>query len=182
LIARIRTGQGGWHNDVVRLVGHLVSIGAADAVILGLAEALTLPGYTAEATRRDLQKMIDGARSKGWTPGSSSSAATDPAADDDGGVGEWNAATIDDTPIPPRGWLLGVILCRKVAASLIADGAVGKTTLGLAQALELATGRPLIGNFVHHRARVLYLSLEDDYDELRRRVKAAMLHYGVSPD
>jgi hypothetical protein len=65
-------------------------------------------------------------------------------------------------------------------SSLVGDGAVGKSALRLAQALALATGRPLTGEYVHHRAHVLYLSLEDDEEELRRRLKAAVLHHKVS--
>jgi hypothetical protein len=47
----------------------------------------------------------------------------------------------------------------------------------VAQLLSLATGRPLTGEHVFQRCRVLIVSLEDDADELRRRVLAAMLHH-----
>ena len=45
----------------------------------------------------------------------------------------------------------------------------------------MATGQPLTGEHVFQRCRVLILSFEDDRDELRRRVRAAMKHHGVSP-
>jgi RecA-family ATPase len=94
---------------------------------------------------------------------------------------EWDAGE-DLGEIPPRHWLLGNIFCRRFVSSLIADGGVGKTAVRIAQLLALATGRPLTGEHVFQRSRVLYLSLEDDRDELRRRVKAAMLHHGVSAE
>ncbi|TGP24889.1 MULTISPECIES: AAA family ATPase [unclassified Mesorhizobium] len=94
-------------------------------------------------------------------------------------LGEWDAGGDTDT-IPPRQWLLGNVFCRRFVSSLLADGGTGKTALRLAQALALATGRNLTGEFVFQRCRVLLVSLEDDRDELRRRVKAAMLHHGVS--
>ncbi|MCZ8546318.1 helicase RepA family protein [Mesorhizobium qingshengii] len=94
-------------------------------------------------------------------------------------LGEWDAG--DDTnPVPPRQWLLGNVFCRRFVSSLIADGGTGKTALRVAQALALATGRNLTGEYVFQRCRVLLVSLEDDKDELRRRVKAAMLHHDVS--
>ena len=48
-----------------------------------------------------------------------------------------------------------------------------------AQALALATGRDLTGEHVFQRARVLIISLEDDADELRRRILAARLHFNI---
>ena len=94
------------------------------------------------------------------------------------GLGEWNAGD-DDWLIPPREWLLGNVFCRRFVSSLQADGAVGKTSLRIAQLLALATGRPLTGEYVFRRCRVLIVSFEDDRDELRRRVRAAMLHHGI---
>ena len=93
-------------------------------------------------------------------------------------LGEWDAGE-DDEPIPPRGWLLGNIFCRRFLSSLIGDGGVGKTALRIAQLLALATGRALTGEHVFRRCRVLLISLEDDRDELRRRVRAAMWRYGI---
>lgn len=85
----------------------------------------------------------------------------------------------EDGDIPPRGWLLGNAFCRKILSGLIAAGGVGKTTYRIAQALSLATGRPLTGEHVFLRARVLIVWLEDDLLELRRRVRAAMLHHAI---
>jgi hypothetical protein len=105
--------------------------------------------------------------------------ANAPTAED--GLGEWDAGE-DDYQISPRGWLLGVTFCRGFVSSLLADGGVGKTALRHTQLLSLATGRSLTGEHVFVRCRVLIVSLEDDRDELRRRIWAAMLHHKVSPD
>jgi DNA polymerase I-like protein with 3'-5' exonuclease and polymerase domains len=82
---------------------------------------------------------------------------------------------------PPRGLLLGGQFCRKFLSGLVAPGAVGKTSLRIAQALSLATQRELTGQRVYRRCRVLILSFEDDNEELDRRVLAACLHHNVSP-
>jgi hypothetical protein len=96
-------------------------------------------------------------------------------------LGEWDAGE-DDAEIPPRGWLLGNSFCRRFLSGVLGDGAVGKTALRIAQLLSLATGRPLTGEHIFGRRRVLLISLEDDRDELRRRVRAAMLHHETKPE
>ena len=95
------------------------------------------------------------------------------------GLNEWDAG--DDTdPPPPREWLLGNAFCRRFLSSLLGDGGVGKSAMRVAQAMALATGRALTGEFVHKRTKVLIVSLEDDAEELRRRVLAARIHHVVS--
>jgi hypothetical protein len=91
----------------------------------------------------------------------------------------WDAGA-DEAPIPPRGWLLEKVFCRRVVSSTIGDGAVGKTAVRIAQCMALATGKPLTGEHVVQRCRVLLVSLEDDRDELRRRVEAARIHHGIA--
>jgi AAA domain-containing protein len=93
-------------------------------------------------------------------------------------LGEWDAGT-DTADIPPRGWLLGNIFCRRFISSVIAEGGVGKSVLRLLQLLSLAIGRSLTGEHVFMRCRVLIVSLEDNADELRRRLRAACRHHGV---
>jgi hypothetical protein len=88
----------------------------------------------------------------------------------------------DDAPIPPRGWLLGNTFCRGFISGLLSHGGAGKTALRLTQAFALATGRPLTGEHVFQRCRVLIVCLEDSLDELRRRVRAARLHHDITAD
>ena len=91
-----------------------------------------------------------------------------------------DAGDIDPTAIPPRGWLLGTTFCRKFISGLVAEGAAGKTAIRYAQYLAAATGRPLTCEPVHQRSRVLICCLEDDLDEVKRRIAAAMIHHGVT--
>ena len=98
------------------------------------------------------------------------------------GIKVHDAGDIDVTTIAPRGWLLGVTFCRKFISGLIAEGGGGKTAIRCAQYLAAATGRKLTGEHVHVRSRVLIVCLEDDLDEVKRRIGAAMLHHGVTPE
>jgi AAA domain len=93
-------------------------------------------------------------------------------------LGVWDAGD-DDYQIPPRGWLLGTVFSRRFLSSLLADGGVGKTATRIAQLISLAIGHSLTGDRVFVRCRVLIVSLEDDKDELRRRVYAVLRHHGL---
>jgi len=94
------------------------------------------------------------------------------------GLGERDAG--DDTELPPpRGWLLGNTFCRRFVSSLLGDGGVGKTALRYAQYLSLAANHSLTGEYVFQRAKVLIVSLEDDTEELQRRLLAARIHHEI---
>jgi hypothetical protein len=94
------------------------------------------------------------------------------------GLDEWDAG---DEPgaIPPRQWLLGNQFCRGFISSIVAAGGGGKSALRMLQLISLALGRSLCGQHVFRRCRVLLISLEDDRDELQRRIKAVLDHYGI---
>jgi hypothetical protein len=93
------------------------------------------------------------------------------------GLGEWNVGEIKMPP--PRQWLLGTVFARGFVSSLLSEGAGGKTATRYAQYLALATGCNLTGEHVFQRCRVLIVSLEDNTEELERRLLAAMKHYGI---
>jgi len=92
-----------------------------------------------------------------------------------------DAADIIISEIPPRGWLLGTVFCRTFLSGLIGVGSAGKTAIRYVQYLAAATGRDLTGERVHHRSRVLIVCLEDDLNEVKRRIGAAMLHHDIAP-
>jgi AAA domain len=95
-------------------------------------------------------------------------------------LNEWDAGDDIEMP-PPRGWLLGNSFARKFMSSLFGDGGTGKTAVRYAQLVSLATGQPLTGEYVFQRCRVLIISLEDDADELKRRIRAVLLHHKIDP-
>jgi AAA domain len=93
-------------------------------------------------------------------------------------LGEWDAGD-DPGIIPPRQWLLANQFCRAFISSIVAAGGAGKSALRLLQFISMATGRALCGQYVFKRCRVLLISLEDDRDELQRRIKAVIDHYDI---
>lgn len=87
----------------------------------------------------------------------------------------------DPAAIPPREWLYGTRLIRRFVSVLAAPGGAGKSALALGQAVALATGRPILGEPVHHAAPAWVLDLEDPPDELDRRLAACLRLHGL-PD
>lgn len=81
--------------------------------------------------------------------------------------------------IPARRFLYGRHIARGFVSVTAAPGGVGKSTLELAEAIAIGTGRDLLGVRPWERAPVWYLGLEDPLDEYERRVAAIALHYGI---
>src|SRR5262249_52327457 len=63
--------------------------------------------------------------------------------------------------------------------SIVAAGGTGKSALRLLQFISLAIGRSLCGQHIFRRCRVLLISLEDDPQELHRRIKAVLDYYKI---
>ena len=104
------------------------------------------------------------------------------ALDANGAIAVYDAGDIDPAAIPPRGWLLGVSFARKFISGVVSEGGAGKTAVRYAQYLAAASGRSITKEHVHVRSRVLIACFEDDLAEVQRRIAAAMLHHGVSPN
>ena len=174
-IAAIRAGDH-WHDTMLRLVGHWIARGWCDAEILAAAEAMTLPGYTVDTTRRDVARMIAGGRTKWEVP--NPEPAIGPSAEDQtlepGFLYNLNLALL-----PRRRWILGRSLLRGHVSLLVAPAGVGKSTHGIARAVAVATGRDLTGEPVHEQVKVWIYNIEDDLDELKRRLGAVLQHWSV---
>jgi hypothetical protein len=180
-----------WHLNMVRLVGSYVTKGLSDEEIHAITDSFTLAGYTVDDTRNEVQKAIDGARNKGWTP------PPDPVqermeqqnqaisnADDEGAMQSWptpynmfNALTL-----PRREWVYGYDYIKKYISVTASAGGIGKTSAIIVEALAIATGKPLLGTAVKQQENVWIINLEDPISEMQMRTIAAMQHYGLTPD
>jgi hypothetical protein len=177
-----------WHDCVRDLVARLVSEGYDRRILLGLAPRLTRPGYAVGQTIAELEGFIRSAEAKYSVNGTGHIDDGASEAEDDWEhppeaerLDSWDDGD-DDAPIPPREWLLGRFFCREFVSSILGDGAIGKTAFRIACALSMAANRNLIGEPVYQRCRVLLVCFEDSRDELRRRVRAAKIHYRISND
>ncbi|MGM4957216.1 AAA family ATPase [Bradyrhizobium barranii] len=84
--------------------------------------------------------------------------------------------------IPRRDWLYGNLLLRKFVSASVSPGAVGKSSLTAAETLAQVSGRDLLGVTPPRPLRVWLWNLEDPQEETERKIQAAALHYGLSPD
>ena len=176
-----------WHLNMVRLVGSYVNKGLSDEEIHAITDSFTLAGYTVDDTRNEVQKAIDGARDKGWTP------PPDPVQQR---IEQQNEALSEDkeqswpTPydmfnaltLPRREWVYGYDYIRKYISVTASAGGIGKTSLINVEALAIATGRPLLGVAVKQQTNVWVINLEDPISEMQMRTIAAMQHYGITPE
>jgi AAA domain len=64
----------------------------------------------------------------------------------------------------------------------IAPPGVGKSTLGIEQAVAIVTGRPITGQEVHEQTKVWIYNNEDDAEELKRRLAAVLQHWDIPLD
>ena len=105
-------------------------------------------------------------------------------AHDDHAVPSWAVPFkwIDPAAIPVRAWLYGRHYIRQFVSTTFSPGGVGKSSLVLAEAMALASGKPLLGiKPVEKRVRVAYWNGEDPFEETMRRAMALALHYGLEP-
>jgi hypothetical protein len=180
-----------WHNNIIRLVASYVSKGLADEEIHAITDSFTMSGYSVDDTRREVQKAIDGARDKGWTP------PPDPVqermeqqnqaisnADDEDAMQSWptpynmfNALTL-----PRREWVYGYDYIKKYISVTASAGGIGKTSAIIVEALAIATGKPLLGVDVKEQTNVWIINLEDPISEMQMRTIAAMQHYNIKPE
>ena len=89
-------------------------------------------------------------------------------------LGERDAGD-DVHPPPPRRWLLGNQFCRRFLSGLVAPGSTGKSALRTRyNASRWQQAADLTGQHVFRAAAGCFsVSLEDDEEEMRRRILAA---------
>lgn len=89
----------------------------------------------------------------------------------------------DPTTLPTRPWLFGHWLLRGELTGVIAPGGVGKSTIGNAIALSLASGQKILGKAMPRGPQKAWIyNLEDDQTELNRQISAVSLFYDISRD
>lgn len=88
----------------------------------------------------------------------------------------------DPRSIPRRPWLYGRHLIRGQVSVTVAPGGIGKSSLTICEALAMASGRPLLDEWVAGKLNVWIFNLEDPRDELDRRIIGGMIHYGLAPE
>jgi hypothetical protein len=85
----------------------------------------------------------------------------------------------DPAKMPQRRWLLGYEVLRGSASSIASPGGAGKTTLLLQRMIAIRTGREITGEKVWERGSVWYINLEENAEEIRRRIAAICIEFDI---
>ncbi len=91
--------------------------------------------------------------------------------------GAFTADLLEGAPIPPRLWQYPGLIPANTVTLLTGDGGIGKSTLALQACASTVLGTPWIGQ-EPRAGNALYLSAEDDRDELHRRIADIATFYG----
>ncbi|MDP5308869.1 AAA family ATPase [Paracoccus spongiarum] len=83
----------------------------------------------------------------------------------------YSAADLDGRAVPARKWLVEGLVPQKNVTLFSGDGGTGKSLAALQMAVSTATGRAWL-NIPVPKGRALFLSAEDDDDELHIRLDA----------
>lgn len=83
----------------------------------------------------------------------------------------YSAADLDGKAVPERQWLVHGFVPKKTVTLFSGDGGTGKSLLALMMAVRAATGKAWLNKPVPE-GRALFLSAEDDDDELHMRLDA----------
>lgn len=107
-----------------------------------------------------------------------------PANDNGPGGGVLDRGTLDlralaGQPVPPRDWLVDGWIPGRNVTLLYGDGGTGKSLAAMQLAIAVAIGAPWLG-LPAASGRALYLTAEDDADELHRRIADIASGHGVS--
>jgi hypothetical protein len=88
----------------------------------------------------------------------------------------------DPRKLPRRQFICGTHWIRKYLSVTVAPGGRGKSALKIAQALQAASGKPLLHDVPDQPYRVWYWNGEDPADETERRIHAAMQFFRLTPE
>ena len=175
--ARIKALSGEeWNSHVLKLVGSYVTKGLDDDEIQSLVEELT---FKTEASRRQIQKMIDGARAKGYAPSEPPQPLTTEELSALPELPFQSWIEKDLAAIPQPQFVYSDFYATGYTSLTVAPPKVGKSMLALAEAIDIATGRGILTGYQREPARVLYYNAEDDQDVLNSRVAALLTQYQI---
>lgn len=148
-----------------RLKGHLEAEGALAVSILTVAPSRPEKWDAADAAGEDLGALIRSMRSETSTRSLRQSQF-------------FPASDFANEIVPPRRWHVDQLIPSSQVTMLGGDGGVGKSLLALQLAIATATGGTWIGT-QPVRGRTVYISAEDDRDELHRRMDAIAAAQGA---
>ncbi|MEM6355212.1 MAG: AAA family ATPase [Pseudomonadota bacterium] len=174
-------GAGKWHDDLCSALRGLQAVVIADNDQAGLKHAGEVMASLRRCDVKAVQLDLDELPSKGdvadWLDAGGTKTRLYELAEtalrappDPPKASLFTAASaLAGRPVPPRQWLVHGLIPDKTVTMLSGDGGTGKSLLALQLAVAAATGRHWIGR-EPASGTALFLSAEDDEEELHRRL------------
>lgn len=167
-----------WHNNMIRLVAHLAATGRSSAEILAMAEHITLPGYTADETRREMSQALKSARAKWDLPEPEEEAVEAEEAVRESADSTFELFDIDELEnMPPPSWLIKDVMVDDGLTVLYGDPGAYKSFLSIDLGLRLANGMDWHGAKTNTTG-VLYIAGEGRRG-LGKRIKGWRKQHGM---
>ena len=91
-----------------------------------------------------------------------------------------NAAAWAGQEVPQRRWLVQNRIPMSKVTMLSGDGAAGKTTIAMQLAVGVVRGTDWLGAVVNEPGPVIFVSAEEDADEMHFRTNAIVEHHRIS--
>jgi RecA-family ATPase len=162
-------------------MSHAVAVATSIRAAGGQAHIVTLPGLPPKGDASDWIRA-GGSADELYRLAERSMTAPDPLPQEAG-----EAATklefIDPTiwagqAVPPRRWLVPNRIPLGVPTMLSGDGAAGKTTIALQLVAATPCGADWLGSVIETPGPAIFVTAEEDADEVHRRLAAILEHQG----
>lgn len=89
------------------------------------------------------------------------------------------ADSLEGVELPPREWMVPDLIPHRTVSLLGGDGGTGKSLLALQLAIATATDAAWIGRTILRPGPAVYISAEDERDELHRRMASVCSIEGI---
>ena len=156
-INRIKAGDN-WHTNMISAVASLVSRGMSDMEIQAMLQDITLAGYSSAQTHDEVQVAIDTARNKGFGDNATiihdrnipRKVALSSTSDEKNFPSlpfqRWKK--LNPLSLPPTIFAYGRHYIKKFSSVTASPGGIGKSALSLVEAVSMASGVSLLGEYV----------------------------------
>jgi 5S rRNA maturation endonuclease (ribonuclease M5) len=151
-----------------KLKTHLEAQGALAVSVLNVPASKPEKWDAADAEGEDLGAMIRDMRAPAAQPAATFA------------IDFWDE--VDLASIPRVEYVYNRFYAKGYTSVTAAPPKVGKSLLGLIEAVDMASGKGLLTGMPQAPQRVYYYNAEDDIDTIRNRVGAILQHYGLSQD
>jgi hypothetical protein len=172
-----------WHNNMIRVVAHWMSLGRTQNEIIMMCRQFTLPGYTQDQTDTEVLQAIEGGKRKGYdadAPQQKTKQEVLPPLEPDGSIKLFTYSWFNDIePAISTVDLIEDTFGQGQMSTIFGESNCGKTFFATDICYHIAIGKPWRG-LKTEKKMVIYCALEGGHG-IRNRIAALRKHNGITP-